>query len=114
MHVSFDPSPFSPIHRTPCKLLLSPHQQWTFWHMQKAVHPSIHRPLKVVVQPFLISTDLLYPGERMSCSVCTCAYCGAVWSSWHSVKNVYIYGMWTTELEAVCWSWVAFTGGPLA
>ena len=48
---------------------------------QKAVHPSIHRPLKVVVQPFLISTDLLYPGERMSCSVCTCVYCGAVWCS---------------------------------
>ena len=33
---------------------------------QKAIHPSVHKPLKVVVQPFLISTDLLYPGEKMS------------------------------------------------
>ena len=33
---------------------------------QKAIHLSVHRPLKVVVKSFLISTDLLYPGEKMS------------------------------------------------
>ena len=39
---------------------------------QKALHPSVHRPLKVVVQPFLISADLLYPGEEHSIVVCMC------------------------------------------